>query len=244
MVDAIKISAAGHSLLVALENLDTPALSDALDSMGISGGLLGIEQQVPGTRCAGFAFTVQYEPVSDNVGFKNAANYIDQVPADSIIVSANSSRLDCTVWGDIMTHVATIKGIRGTVIDGVARDFATLSHFQYPLFSRGRFMQSAKNRTQMKAIQVPLQISGVTVNPGDAIVCDANGCLVIPSHQIAEVIRRAKAVEETEQNIIASVAAGLTLKEARLKHRYDQPWLSPVQKAENLLEPSKGSRHE
>ncbi|UXS01904.1 RraA family protein [Agrobacterium tumefaciens] len=231
-------------ILAQLENLDTPALSDALDSLGINGGLLGITQQVQGTRCSGFAFTVQYEPVIDNIGFKNAANYIDQVPENSIIVSANNGRMDCTVWGDIMTHVATIKGIRGTVIDGVARDFDTLSQLHYPLFSRGRFMQSAKNRTQMQAVQVPLQISGVTVNPGDAIVCDSNGCLVIPYDKLSEVIRRAAAVEKTERGIIDSVNAGLPLIDARLKHRYDQPWLSSDEKADVPEQFHKGRHHE
>ncbi|TNL09704.1 S-adenosylmethionine--2-demethylmenaquinone methyltransferase [Kosakonia cowanii] len=238
-----KQSDSDRDLLMALEKLDTASLSDALDSLGISGGLLGIQQQVPGTRCVGFAYTVQYEPVNGGGGFRNAANYIDEVPEGSIIVSANGGRPDCTVWGDIMTHVATAKGIKGTVIDGAARDLETLSRYQYPLFSKSRFMQSAKNRAQLKAVQSPVEISGVVINPGDAIVCDASGCLVIPRAMVSEVIRRASAVEETEQSIIASVNAGLPLKEARLKHRYDQPWLTPDQKTKNSVDAERGCPH-
>jgi regulator of RNase E activity RraA len=226
MKDFEKISAEEKNLLTELEQLDTSSLSDALDSLGISGGLLGIYQQVPGTRCSGFSFTVQYEPVQDNKGFKNAANYIDQVPEGSIIVSSNNSRADCTVWGDIMTHIARLKGIRGTVIDGVARDIDTVLQLGYPLFTRGRYMQSAKNRAQLKAVQVPISISGVTVNPGDVIVCDASGCLAIPRCHLIDVIHRARRVEITEREIVSSVNAGMSLEEARLKHRYDQPWLS------------------
>jgi regulator of RNase E activity RraA len=205
--------------------LDTASLSDALDSLGIAGGLAGLQQQVPGTRCCGYAYTVQYQPVSEHAGFRNAANYIDEVPADSVIVSCNGGRLDATVWGDILTHFASQRGIAGTLIDGVARDLDTVAQLGYPLFSRGRFMQSGKNRVQLKAVQVPVRISGVIVNPGDVIVADASGCLAIPRAQLEAVLERAEAVESTERDIILSISRGLSLEAARQLHRYDQPWL-------------------
>lgn len=205
--------------------LDTASLSDALDSLGIAGGLAGLQQQVPGTRCCGYAYTVQYQPVSEHGGFRNAANYIDEVPADSVIVSCNDSRLDATVWGDILTHFATQRGIAGTLIDGVGRDLDTVTQLGYPLFSRGRFMQSGKNRVQLKAVQVPVRISGVIINPGDVIVADASGCLAIPRAQLDAVLERAEAVESTERDIILSISRGLSLAAARQLHRYDQPWL-------------------
>ena len=224
-----------QALLDECEQLNTASLSDALDSLGVSGGLLGITTQVPGSRCVGIAFTVQYEPVGDSHGFKNAANYIDQVPPGAVIVSSNAGRQDCTVWGDIMTHFAVARGIKGTVIDGVARDIDTVVKLGYPLFSRGRFMQSAKNRTQLKAVQVSLEIGGVTVNPGDLLVCDGSGCLVIAQHIAAEVIRRARAVEHTERQIIGAITAGASLEQARKTYRYDQPWLGAAQKVEAEL---------
>jgi regulator of RNase E activity RraA len=218
------------ALLKACEALDTASLSDALDSLGLAGGLAGLNQQVPGTRCAGFAYTVLYEPVPERSGFRTAANYIDEVPPDAVIVSSNPGRTDCTTWGDILTHVAISRGIRGTLIDGAARDIDTVERLKYPLFSRARFMQSAKNRVQLKATQVPVQISGVTVNPGDLVICDSSGCLAIPADKAEQVIQRAQAVERTEKDIIQSVNAGSTLEQARALHRYDQPWLSPKEK--------------
>ncbi|KVD32276.1 dimethylmenaquinone methyltransferase [Burkholderia ubonensis] len=214
-----------NDLLAACRNLDTASLSDALDSLRISGGLHGLAPRVPGARCAGFAYTVRYEPVSDTAGFRNAANYIDDVPADSVIVSSNAGRTDCTVWGDILTHVAVSRNIRGTVIDGAARDIGTVRQFNYPLFSRAVFMQTAKNRAQLQATQVPVDVSGVVVHPGDLIVCDDNGCIAIPRQHAEEVIRRALAIEQTESRIIAAVTEGSSLVDARRLHRYDQPWL-------------------
>ncbi|WP_024676432.1 MULTISPECIES: RraA family protein [Pseudomonas syringae group] len=218
-----------QSVLDECEHLDTASLSDALDSLGIDGGLPGIASQVPGTRCVGIAFTVQYQPVDTSEGFRGAANYIDQVPSGSVIVSSNSGRHDCTVWGDIMTHFALANGIKGTVIDGVARDIDTVINCNYPLFSRGRFMQSAKNRTQLKAVQVPLVIDGITIRPGDLMVCDGSGCVVVPQQLAAEVVRRARAVEQTERRIIEAISSGSTLEQARMTYRYDQPWLSEAE---------------
>lgn len=214
-----------NALLKACETLDTASLSDALDSLGLSGGLAGLDQQVPGTRCVGFAYTVLYEPVVERSGFRNAANYIDDVPPNAVIVSSNPGRTDCTTWGDILTHVAVSRGIRGTLIDGAARDIDTVQRLKYPLYSRVRFMQSAKNRVQLKATQIPVEISGVTVHPGDLVVCDSSGCLVIPAARAEEVIQRARAVEQTERDIIQSVNEGYSLEQARALHRYDQPWL-------------------
>jgi regulator of RNase E activity RraA len=219
-------SAMDIEMLAGYAEIDTASLSDALDSLGISGGLLGICPQVPGTRCAGFAYTVQYQPVSDSQGFKNAANYIDDVPPGSIIVSSNDGRSDCTVWGDILTTVAAGKKINGTVIDGAARDLDAIQALNYPLFSRAVFMQSGKNRVQLSGTQIPVVISGVTIHSGDLIVCDGNGCVAIPRDLISEVYIRALNIDQTERRIIAAVQGGESLAEARQRHRYDQPWIA------------------
>lgn len=223
-----------QALIAACEHLDTACLSDAMDSMGLDGGLLGIDQQVPGARCVGFAYTVCYESVEAGDSFRNAANYIDDVPANAVIVSSNPGRTDCTTWGDILTHVAIGKQIAGTIIDGAARDIDTVRRLGYPLFSRARYMKSAKNRVQLKAVQVPLSIGGTRIAPGDLMVCDSSGCIAIAREHASEVVRRAHAVERTEQDIIASVGDGLSLKQARALHRYDQPWLSTEAKQRAL----------
>lgn len=223
----IQSSAQEAAWLAACRELDTASLSDALDSLGISGGLGGIAQRVPAARCVGLAYTVRYEPVAGaSTGFRNAANYIDDVPANAVIVSANEGRTDCTVWGDILTTVALRRKVNGTVIDGAARDLDTVSRCGYPLFSRGVFMQSGKNRVQLQAVQVPVTVGGVIIHPGDLIAGDANGVVAIPAAHVDEVIRRARSVEHTERRIVDAVSQGHGLAEARRMHRYDQPWLT------------------
>ncbi|MDD9333923.1 MAG: hypothetical protein PV354_09760 [Bartonella sp.] len=86
--------------------LDTAAVSDALDSLYLQAALPNIKSRLNNIKIAGPVFTVQYEKFTpQNQQFANAGNYIDDVPAGSIIVIDNNGRLDCTSWGNILTHV-------------------------------------------------------------------------------------------------------------------------------------------
>ncbi|ECJ4667205.1 RraA family protein [Salmonella enterica subsp. diarizonae] len=209
--------------------LDTAAVSDALDSLYISGGLLGIKQQVSGKKIAGPAFTVQYEACTPEKNrFMNAGNYIDQVPARAVIVVDNGGRLDCTSWGNILTTKAVQKKIAGSVIYGSARDITDIRQMDYPLFSCNIYMVSGKNRARVKAVQCTLDIHGVTVCPGDWVFGDDNGVLVIPGEHLEEVIRRAENVENTERQILSTIDAGTPLDVARQQLGYDVPWENNV----------------
>lgn len=218
-----------RTVIERLLALDTAAVSDALDSLYIAGGLLGIEPQVSGKKIAGPAFTVQYEAcMPEKNRFMNAGNYIDEVPAGSIIVVDNGGRLDCTSWGNILTTKALQKQIAGSVIYGSARDIADIRQMDYPLFSSNIYMVSGKNRARVKAVQCALDIHGVTVYPGDWVFGDDNGVLVIPKEQLEEVILRAENVENTERQIISTINAGAPLEVARQQLGYDAPWENKV----------------
>src|SRR5687768_15423473 len=98
----------------------TSALSDALDRLAIDGQGLGIKPVAPTMRFAGPAFTIHMLPV----GLTKApvGDYIDEVAPGQVVVLDNGGRQDATVWGDILTWVASERKIAATVIDGVCRD--------------------------------------------------------------------------------------------------------------------------
>jgi len=207
--------------------LDTASVSDALDSLGVGGGLIGIRARVPGAKCVGTAFTVRYGAAkSENGSFKNAGNYIDDVPPGSVVVIDNDRRADCTTWGNILTEFSLKKGIAGTVVHGAVRDVAEIKALNFPLYSSSVFMQSGKNRVKKRDQQCELNISGTIVRPGDVIFADDNGCLVIPHGIALEVLERAENIEKTERKILEAVASGASLAESRNRFGYDRPWLS------------------
>lgn len=211
-------------LRARLAKLDTAALSDAMDSLGEPAVLPGIQARVPGSTVFGPAYTVRYKRLADTTGFHNAANYIDEVPAGSMIVVDNGGDTSCTNWGSLLTTVACQSGIAGTVIHGAARDVREVRSAGYPLFSTGVTMVSGKNRVVLDTTGVDLDIEGTSVSPGDLIFGDDNGVLCIPAELVTEVVARAERVDVTERHIGAAVRTGLRLDAARARFRYDRPW--------------------
>lgn len=194
-------------------SVSVPAVSDALDRLGIAGQCLGIKPLSPDFRLFGPAFTVRYAPVAPGGG--TVGDYIDEVAAGQIVVLDNGGRLDATVWGDILTEFAGQHGIGGTVIHGVCRDTARSLQLGYPIFSRGATMRTGKDRVQAEAVQVPVSMGAVRVEPGDLLYGDADGVLAIPKARAAEVLAAAMEIERRESEIRAAVAAGASLRDAR-----------------------------
>lgn len=93
------------------------------------------------------------------------------------MVIDNGGRTYCTVWGDLMTIDASQRGLAGTVIDGVCRDVPGIKRCRYPIFTRGCYMVTGKDRVQVDAVDVPVAISGVQVKPGDLAKGDDTGAL-------------------------------------------------------------------
>ncbi len=198
--------------------LPTATISDALDRFGLRGGCEGILPIVTGVKMAGPAVTIRYVPVGETKG--TVGDYIDDVLAGDVIVLDNNGRTDCTVWGDILTMVAKRKGISGTVIDGVCRDVPFILKEQYPIFTRGRFMMTGKDRVMVEAMNVTVSIGKTQVRPGDIMVGDDTGVVVVPRERAEEVLKLAAEIETAENQIEEAVRGGLSLKEAREKFRY------------------------
>jgi 4-hydroxy-4-methyl-2-oxoglutarate aldolase len=196
----------------------TATVSDALDRLGISGQCYGIKPLEGAFRVLGRAHTVRYVPVGSVKG--NVGDYIDDVAPGDVVVLDNGGIQDATVWGDILTSVAHRRGIAGTVIHGVCRDSARSLELGYPIFSRGHYMRTGKDRVQADAFNVSVSLGQVRVEPGDILFGDRDGLLVVPKLREDEVHSAALAIEESEDRIRDSVARGERLDEARRRFGY------------------------
>ena len=201
-----------------LRRLSTSAVSDALDRFGIAGQALGIRPVDRGFRLAGRAFTILYQPCDVQGG--TVGDYIDDVPDGQVIVLDNGGRLDATVWGDILTVVAHRRRLGGTVIDGVCRDSPRSLELGYPIFSRSTYMRTGKDRVQVAGEQCPVSLGGVRVRPGDLLLGDADGVVVVPAEREEDVLGVALEIEAREEAIRGLVAGGARLDEARRQHGY------------------------
>lgn len=209
-------------VVAGFRRLSTAAVSDALDAMSIPGAALGISALLaPGTvpgPVAGRAFTVGYRPAGREP--ETVGDFIDDVEPGQVVVIDNAGRLDCTVWGGIMTTVAVQRRLAATVIDGVCRDVEVAHRYAYPMFTAGRFMRTGKDRVELRDVGGRIAIGGVPVGSGDIVMADADGVLVVPIRYEAEVLERAVAITARESAIISTVADGTSLREARSQHAY------------------------
>lgn len=207
-----------EEIIGRISKLDVASVSDALDKIGMPGGLLGIHPVVEGKRMCGRAFTVHYVPngiIKGNVG-----DFLDDVKPGEVVVIDNGGRLYCTVWGDIMTYVATKKNIAGTVIDGVCRDVPGIKSNNYPIFTKSVYMVTGKDRVTVDYVNKPVAISGVQVCPGDIILADDSGVVCIPDAVAEKVCEIAEGIEAAEQKILSLIDQGMSLKDARAAMGY------------------------
>jgi regulator of RNase E activity RraA len=200
--------------------LDTATISDALDRLGIVGQCYRITGRDPGFAMAGRAYTMRCGPASTPPG--TVGDYIDDVPPGHVVVIDNGGREDATIWGDILTEIAHRRGLGGTLIDGISRDVALCRALGYPIFSRGHWMRTGKDRVQVEEIGCVVEIGGARVAAGDIVRGDADGAVVIPVAHEAAVLDAAEEIQAAEDRIREACRTGMRLDEARAKFKYHQ----------------------
>jgi 4-hydroxy-4-methyl-2-oxoglutarate aldolase len=194
-------------------------ISDALDRLGLRGSAHGVGPlSDSAAKFCGRAYTVRY--VNSGAAPGTVGDYLDDVAPGQVVVLDNGGRTDCTVWGDILTTMAHDRGVAGTVIHGVCRDVARALELGYPIHSRGRFMRTGKDRVEVSDVQRPVTVGDVQVVPGDLVIGDQDGVVVVPAAAEDAVLQAATEIHEREAAIVADILAGSSLADARTKHGY------------------------
>lgn len=205
-------------VLTGFEALSASVVSDALDRYGMPGQVEGLQAVGNGMTTVGRAYTVGYVPVGVTRG--TVGDYIDDVASGQMVVLDNSGRTDCTVWGGILSEVATDRGIAGTVIHGVCRDISVAVRLAYPLYSRGHFMRTGKDRVEVASTNQVVSLGKVQVQPGDILVADFDGVVVVPQAVEEKVLVAATEIKEAEDRILDLALSGVTLAKARADGGY------------------------
>ncbi len=187
-----------------LMQVTTPNISDAMHR---ARGMEGIRPIVKGKKIVGKAVTV-YTMDGD---WAKTVEAIDVAGKGDVIVikcSGDSS----AVWGELATRSCMNKGIEGVIIDGAVRDVDDIVKLGFPVFAK-KIVPNAGEPKGFGEINVKIICGGVEVNPGDWIVADDNGVMVIPKQRAYEIARRALEVKKHEDRIRAEIESGKTLAE-------------------------------
>jgi 4-hydroxy-4-methyl-2-oxoglutarate aldolase len=137
----------------------------------------------------------------------------DISPADMVLVAAGgSARAAC--WGELFSTAARARGAHGTLIDGYCRDAQAIAALGYPVWCRGTLPLDVKGRLAVTSWRQPAVVGGLPVRPGDLVVADADGAVVIPAGLADKTVRRALAKVSKEDGVRDALAGGSTLRSA------------------------------
>jgi regulator of RNase E activity RraA len=191
----------------------TGAISDILDEMGFHNQVLPKEIQSlhPGHTVAGRALTIVGEPTTSEdpeIIFIPYLKMLGDVKPGDVLVNQPNDDLAAHL-GELSTETAQFRGARGAVIDGGARDTDYIRKLDFPVFARYKTPVDIVGRWRLVAHNVPIDIGRVHIEPGDYIVGDRDGVLVIPQSIIEEVVKKAEEVVQTENLVRKSILKGM-----------------------------------
>jgi len=202
-------------------HLYTPVVGDILDVLGFTHQFLpqAVQPLLPEMKLAGRAMPVLmidvHGPQKKPFGLLTEA--LDQLqPGETYLASGGDMR--CAYWGEILTATARMRGAVGAVINGFHRDTPRVLEQNWPVFSRGRFAQDSGVRTQVADYRCPIEIGGVSVDPGDLVFGDLDGVVIVPRRVEREVITAALQKAAGENLVRKEIENGMSSTSAFQKY--------------------------
>ena len=210
-------------LLNRFEQLYTGAINDVLREFCLLNQALPnyIQPLREYRTVPGFAFTVKSAP---NVMIHGEMEYrtqmLDEMGENAFVVWDTSHDEKATLWGGVMTATAKGKKVKAACIDGGIRDTHQILEADFPVFYKYRLSNGSLGRCMITHYQTPVLIGEVTVKPGDIVVGDIDGVLIVPRDIAYDVLLRAEEIRENEETIFCWVRDGQTIHEIKGKGGY------------------------
>lgn len=201
--------------------LATGAISDAMDSLGLKRsavqGLRPLESHQP--RTAGFARTIRQQRRQtpwDGQNLAKQGNIIDTrtEPGDLLVIDMDGIT-DVATGGDLLSLRAKLRGVTGELTNGCLRDADEIAAMQFPVYCAGTVPVKSAFDIETTALDVPVVIGGVQIIPGDLVVMDRTGVMVVPAAKIAEVYDIASHITAREDLVAELLREGKSLAQAR-----------------------------
>ena len=184
-----------------LRQLAVATLSDGCDQIAGQRGYMDfdIKGRVNARKIVGCAATVLEVPSREKFKPELAFDMIDAAAPGSVICIGSGADANVAVWGELMNAGAVVRGLEAAVLDGGTRDVELIRRqTDFPVYARSIVPASSVGRLQTIARDVPVEVGGVMVYPGDYIVGDEDGVVVIPSAHVAVIIAFAEEAEAIE----------------------------------------------
>ena len=199
------------------EDLYAAVISDALDAAGFRQQAMQhtIRPLLPETVVVGRAMPVLCLDVYEipDEPYQQEIAAVDSLKQDDVLVCSTNGSTRICFWGELLSTAAQARGARGAVIDGFIRDIRKIVEMRFPIFTTGITPVDSNGRGEVVTYNVPIEVGGVTVHPGDIVFGDADGVVVIPQSIETQVIEAALEKVSGENRTRDALQEGATLRE-------------------------------
>lgn len=199
-------------LVTRLGRLDACAISDAMDKLGLAGGVVtGLQRLTTDRRISGRVVTVKLEKDDGRPAASRhlGTTAIEAAQPGDVIVLEQRSGVDAACWGGNLTIAAQMRGIAGVVIDGPARDTDEARGYGFTVFARSATSRTARGRIVETGTNVPITVGDVQVSPGDFVVADGSAVVFVTAGDIERVLDAAEIVADRERQMVVDLRDGL-----------------------------------
>ena len=197
-----------------LARLDCCAVSDAMDKLGLVGGVSGLDQRASTRRIAGRVVTYKLVPKDQAPTVSGPPRHLGTTaieaaqPGDIVVVEQRTG-LDAGSWGGILSLAAKVRGVAGVIADGPVRDIDEARGYDFPVYCRSLTARTARGRVAEAFTNEPVTVGEIAVHPGDYAIADASGVVFVRAQDIARVLDAAEAIAGREAAMARALMAGL-----------------------------------
>lgn len=211
-----------QTLIDGFSKVAVASVADAVDKVCGQRGYMSaqIKPRINDHRICGPAATVLEAATDEFVPPQHALDLIDEAPQGSVIVIAiEGGQPDVAVWGGLMTAGAVANRHAGAVLDGAVRDLVEIRRdYGFPVYARDVSPGTTLGRYRTVASQVPVRVGDIVVHPGDLIVGDVDGVVVVPKARAAEVLAMAQEIDSRELEQAKLIIAERSLRAGLAKY--------------------------
>jgi 4-hydroxy-4-methyl-2-oxoglutarate aldolase len=192
------------------------AIADVLALAGLDGWLTPplLPLVAAPKSLMGTALTIELRAESPGSGLSPLHELVSHDLRDRVVVIAGARGIGGAVWGEIMSRAAHQQGATAVLLDGVARDASAMADEGLPVYAAELAVVGPAGRASIDSIDQPVDVGGVAVAPGDAVIVDASGAVRLTAAQRDGVLDAARAYAAAEENVMAALAIGEPLVEA------------------------------
>jgi regulator of RNase E activity RraA len=193
-------------------------ISDSLDVVGVRNNAMDVRVSAlrPGMRAVGLAATLKFVPDSkydQQDPYGEAIKFLDTLQTGEIVIISTGGDCLSAFWGELFSAAAKGRGATGIVTDGPLRDSEQVRELDFPAFGQGTRPYDYKGRMRIESMRVPINCGGVEINPGDGVIADSDGVVVVPRAHLDRVSELANSRAASERTVLKDLLSGKSVRE-------------------------------